>query len=54
MLLSRAEPGRPDPDRLMRLFDQLPPAEQDGWIAGATAASDRCAFDEIPDWLDGA
>ncbi len=54
VLLSRADPSRPDPDRLMRLFDRLTPVEQDTWIAEATAASDRCAFDEISDWLDNA
>lgn len=54
VLLSRLEPDRPDPDRLTRLFDRLPPGEQDAWIAAALSASERCAFDEIPDWLDRA
>lgn len=52
VLLARAEPGRPDPDRLMRLFARLEPEQQDAWVADALAASDRCAFEEIPDWLD--
>ena len=52
VLLGRADPTRPDPDRLMRLFDRLDGEEQDAWVAAALAASDRCAFDEIPDWLD--
>jgi hypothetical protein len=54
VLLSRADPRRADPDRLLRLFDDLDRAEQDAWIASALAASDRCDFAAIPDWLEGA